>query len=220
MGRAKRGYAPFSKFFQERCAGFKRSEGKEAEKQTAQAKQKQHFPLCDLLAFTTINPDRLQAPPRRENFSACLAAKMAALPLLIVSKLAISSGYIFFKHMAHYLLNMAQGRNFQNENSGPIKGANMDIQFRSRNQDMGAYFPTFQERVNSMLPADKTAASAAPALEPEDRMATTPHLPTEDEIMQTLAQVEQEAANQSEQLIQIHSGLNEQRVARLLGLLD
>lgn len=95
----------------------------------------------------------------------------------------------------------------------------MDIQFRSRNQDIGAYFPTFQERVNSMLPADQNA-SAAPAIEPESKSTMTPHMPTETEIMETLAQVEQEAANQNQQLIQMHSGLNEQRVARLLGLLD
>lgn len=95
----------------------------------------------------------------------------------------------------------------------------MEIQFRSRNHDMGAFFPTFQERVNSMLPA-QTAASAAPELEPEDTANMTPHFPTNEEVMQTLAQVEQEAAAQSEELIQVHSGLNEQRVARLLGLLD
>jgi len=105
--------------------------------------------------------------------------------------------------------------------TGPdYKGADMDIQFYSRNHDMGTYFPTFQERVNNMLPADSAASSAAKALEPEDRKTMTPHMPTNDEIMETLAQVEQEAASQSEQLIQLHSGLNEQRVARLLGLLD
>lgn len=96
----------------------------------------------------------------------------------------------------------------------------MDIQFCSRNHDMGTYFPTFQERVNNMLPADGAASSAAPALEKEDKTLMTPHLPTNDEIMETLAQVEEEASSQSEQLIQLHSGLNEQRVARLLGLLD
>lgn len=94
----------------------------------------------------------------------------------------------------------------------------MEIQFRSRNHDMGTFFPTFQERVNSMLPAD--SACAAPELETEDKSRITPHFPTNEEVQQTLAQVEQEAAAQSEELIQAHSGLNEQRVARLLGLLD
>lgn len=96
----------------------------------------------------------------------------------------------------------------------------MDIQFCSRNHDMGTYFPTFQERVNSMLPADHAVSSAAPALEPEDKSLMTPHMPTDEEIRRTIAQVEEQAASQSEQLMQIHSGLNEQRVARLLGLLD
>lgn len=96
----------------------------------------------------------------------------------------------------------------------------MEIQFRSRNHDMGTFFPTFQERVNSMLPAENTATSAAPELEINEKAGMTPHFPTNEEVMQTLAQVEQEAAAQSEELIQVHSGLNEQRVARLLGLLD
>ncbi len=92
----------------------------------------------------------------------------------------------------------------------------MEIEFRSRNHDIGAFFPTFQERVNSMMPA----SAAAPELKPADRTNITPHFPTSDEVMQTLAQVEQEAASQSEELIQVHSGLNQDRVARLLGLLD
>lgn len=94
----------------------------------------------------------------------------------------------------------------------------MEIQFRSRNHDMGAFFPTFQERVNSMLPAD--SAQAAPEILPEDKSAVTPHFPTNDEVMETLSQVEEQAASKSEELIQAHAGLNEQRVARLLGLLD
>lgn len=93
----------------------------------------------------------------------------------------------------------------------------MEIQFGARNHDMGTFFPTFQERVNSMLPAN---SAAAPELEPVDKNEITPHFPTNEEVMQTLAQVEQEAASKSEELIQVHSGLNEQRVARLLGLLD
>lgn len=92
----------------------------------------------------------------------------------------------------------------------------MEIQFRSRNHDIGTFFPTFQERVNSMVPASE----AAPELKPEDKATITPHFPTNEEVMQTLAQVEQEAASQSEELIQVHSGLNQDRVARLLGLLD
>lgn len=89
----------------------------------------------------------------------------------------------------------------------------MELQFRSRNHDIGAYFPTRQERMNA-------AASAAPALDHSAAKPKTPHYPTNEEIRQTLAQVEEEATRQNEELIQMHSGLNEQRVARLLGLLD
>lgn len=85
---------------------------------------------------------------------------------------------------------------------------------------MGAILPTFQERVNSMLSTNETAISAAPALETQHKVNMTPHMPTNEEVMATLAQVEQEASQQSQELIHAHSGLNEQRVARLLGLLD
>lgn len=95
----------------------------------------------------------------------------------------------------------------------------MELQFRSRNHDMGAFFPTFQERVNSMLPAEG-APQTAPELKPVVKEGMTPHYPTNEEIAQTLAQVEQEATQKREELIQMHSGLNEERVARLLGMLD
>ena len=95
----------------------------------------------------------------------------------------------------------------------------MELQFRSRNHDMGAILPTFQERVNSMLPASQSA-SAAPEIAPQSKNSITPHYPTNEEITETLAQVERDAARQSEELIQMHSGLNEERVARLLGMLD
>ena len=46
----------------------------------------------------------------------------------------------------------------------------MELEFRFRNNDMGMLFPTFQERVNAMLPAQKaeaeTEASAARELDP------------------------------------------------------
>ena len=100
----------------------------------------------------------------------------------------------------------------------------MELQFRSRNHDLGAFFPTFQERVNTMLQAENRAAaaasSAAPALDTLEQAPVTPHYPTGDEVQMTLARVEEEAVLQSEELVQAHSGLNEQRVARLLGLLD
>lgn len=94
----------------------------------------------------------------------------------------------------------------------------MSFQFRSRNHDMGAYFPTQQERMNTMHA--NQSSCAAPNLRPQAKANMTPHIPTNEEIVATMAQVEQEAAIRSEELLQVHSGLNEQRVARLLGLLD
>ncbi len=94
----------------------------------------------------------------------------------------------------------------------------MDMQIRFRNNDLGPYMPTHQERMNSMLSAGQTASSAAPEL--TQRPVETPHLLNNDELQQTLQQVEAQAAQQNEQMMQAHSGLNEQRVARLLGLLD
>lgn len=100
----------------------------------------------------------------------------------------------------------------------------MEVQFRSRNHDLGVFFLTFQERVNAMLPAENRAAeaasSAAPVLDIAEDLPVTPHYPDNEEVRMTLARVEEEAVLQSEELVQAHSGLNEQRVARLLGLLD
>ena len=96
----------------------------------------------------------------------------------------------------------------------------MELEFRFRNNDLGPVFPTFQERVNAMLPASHAdaASSAAPAIEVP--AVATPHMLNNEEMTQALAQVEEEAAQHSQELMQAHSGLNEQRVARLLGLLD
>lgn len=99
----------------------------------------------------------------------------------------------------------------------------MEMQFRSRNHDLGAFVPTFQERVNTMLPAGygaATASSAAPALDALEEMPITPHFLNNEEVQQTLARMEEQAMLQSEDLAQVHAGLNEERVARLLGLLD
>lgn len=100
-----------------------------------------------------------------------------------------------------------------------LKENKMEPQFRSRNHDMGTFFPTFQERVNTMMPVQQNT-QAAPNLAPATKAGMTPHYPTTEEVAETLAQVEAVAAQQSEELIQMHSGLNEERVARLLGMLD
>ncbi|MBQ9407046.1 MAG: pseudouridine synthase [Desulfovibrio sp.] len=106
----------------------------------------------------------------------------------------------------------------------------MELEFRSRNNDMGPVFPTFQERVNTMLPADNIASaasspsrsflseSAAPVL--ETQKPATPRMLNSQEMQQAIALVEQEAEQHTQELLRAHSGLNEQRVERLLGLLN
>ena len=109
----------------------------------------------------------------------------------------------------------------------------MEMDFRSRNNDMGPVFPTFQERVNSMLPASNMtsepaaqpastrgilAESAAPVLEMKN--PGTPHMLNQQEMQRVLDWVEQEAEEYNQELIRAHSGLNEQRVEHLLDLLE
>ncbi|SDF18084.1 pseudouridine synthase [Desulfovibrio legallii] len=100
----------------------------------------------------------------------------------------------------------------------------MELQFRVRNNDLGPLFPTFQERVNAMLPVNRAepvgsgANAAAPALEPAT--PETPHTLNNEELRAALAQVESQAQEHSRELAEVHSGLNAQRVARLLDLLE
>lgn len=102
----------------------------------------------------------------------------------------------------------------------------MELEFRQRNHDMCLVLPTFQERVNAMLPVNRAEsapggaldASAAPAL--ERRVPATPHMLNADELREALIMVEREAEERSQALIEAHCGLNERRVQRLLGLLD
>lgn len=99
----------------------------------------------------------------------------------------------------------------------------MELEFRYRNNDLGAYIPTSQERLNTMSSVSSVATpmNAAPAIEAADASGPiTPHMPNMAEVRQTLAQVEEVALQQGRELMDLHSGLNEQRVARLLGLLD
>ena len=95
----------------------------------------------------------------------------------------------------------------------------MELQYRSRNNDLGHYFPTSQELMNSM-PDAEASAQAARNISRQIAAPCTPHSLNNEEIRQTMAMVEEEAAIRNEELIQMHTGLNEQRVARLLGLLD
>ena len=101
----------------------------------------------------------------------------------------------------------------------------MELQFRVRNNDLGPLLPTFQERVNAMLPvnraetagqgAETAAAAALPPAAPE-----TPHMLNTAELRAALADVEAQAQAHSRELAEVHSGLNAQRVARLLDLLE
>ena len=66
----------------------------------------------------------------------------------------------------------------------------MELEFRFRNNDMGMLFPTFQERVNTMLPAQKTEAEteASAARELPAPVTDTPHMLNNEEMTQALAQ--------------------------------
>lgn len=95
----------------------------------------------------------------------------------------------------------------------------MEMEFRRRNNDVGPCVPTFQERVNTMLPADGGATAAAEVIAPSKALMT-PHMPNASEVQETLQLMEQEAERQSMEIVEMHSGLNEMRVQRLLGLLQ
>jgi hypothetical protein len=102
----------------------------------------------------------------------------------------------------------------------------MDMELRVRNHDIGLFFPTFQERINSTLPVAggiaevglSAGTSAAPAL--EDVPPGTPHCLSNEEAQGALLHMEEEAGRRNVDIVQVHSGLNELRVARLLGLLE
>jgi hypothetical protein len=95
----------------------------------------------------------------------------------------------------------------------------MELEFSFRNNTRGPLFATFQERVNAMLPAQhaqEAASSAAPEL--QESPPVTPHILNEEEVQGTLSLMETEARQRNEDIIQVHSGLDAQRVAKLLGL--
>lgn len=95
----------------------------------------------------------------------------------------------------------------------------MEMEIRRRNNDVGLCVPTFQERVNTMLPANGPSSSAAEELSPS-RELMTPHMPNSGEVAETMRLMEEEAIKQSKEIVEMHSGLNELRVKRLLGLLQ
>ena len=95
----------------------------------------------------------------------------------------------------------------------------MDLHVFPRNNDLGPQMPTFRERLNGMMPAPAEQSSAAPALDTASR-SVTPHMLNNEEMEEALHQVELQTAQQGRDALAAHAGLNEQRVARLLGLLD
>ena len=118
----------------------------------------------------------------------------------------------------------------------------MDMEYRRRNNDLGICVPTFQERVNTMLPAERPAArledavlgtedamesasfgmaqtNAAPELAPSGP-PVTPHTPDDNEVQATLDMMAEAASRRRQELAELHSNLNEKRIIRLLGLLE
>lgn len=96
----------------------------------------------------------------------------------------------------------------------------MEMQFRVRNNDLGFYVPTFQERADMTAKRAVVAeGSAAPAIDVRDQ-AMTPHLLDNEEMREALQEVEQQTFEQGRQALAAHTALNEQRVAQLLGLLN
>ena len=74
---------------------------------------------------------------------------------------------------------------------------------------------------NAALEAEKVQGAetaAAPALPPA--APETPHMLNTAELRAALADVEAQAQAHSRELAEVHSGLNAQRVARLLDLLE
>jgi hypothetical protein len=102
----------------------------------------------------------------------------------------------------------------------------MNMELRVRNHDMGFFSPTFQERLNTTLPTAETSVApdergnAALAAALTERAPATPRYLNNEEVQATLSRMEEEARLQNLNIVEVHSGLNEQRVARLLGLLD
>ncbi|MBQ7618269.1 MAG: pseudouridine synthase [Desulfovibrio sp.] len=95
----------------------------------------------------------------------------------------------------------------------------MDLDFIPRNNDLGACVPSSQERVNTAKNLGESQLTQTAKALQVLKHPVTPHLPNSDEVEQTLSQMETEAEQQNEKLLRIHTGLNKERVSRLLDLL-
>ncbi len=87
----------------------------------------------------------------------------------------------------------------------------MDLRTMSRNNDLGMCMPTGQDRGCA---GGQTAHELS-----SENVPTTPHLPNSEEVEETLTMMEAEAARHNMELLRIHSGLNKERINRLLDLL-
>ncbi|MBQ7606774.1 MAG: pseudouridine synthase [Desulfovibrionaceae bacterium] len=90
----------------------------------------------------------------------------------------------------------------------------MELRTMFRNNDPGMCMPTGR---------GSDAGSSGNAQEAQEltvkRGPVTPHLPNSEEVEQTLSMMEAEAAKHNVELLRIHSGLNRERINRLLDLL-
>ncbi|MBQ7456839.1 MAG: pseudouridine synthase [Desulfovibrio sp.] len=82
-----------------------------------------------------------------------------------------------------------------------------------RNNDLGTCISTVHEQANALH------ETVAAQVLPEAKGPVTPHLPNSQEVEQTLSMMEAEAEKHNMELLRIHSGLNRERIARLLDLL-
>ena len=90
----------------------------------------------------------------------------------------------------------------------------MQMEFRSRNNDLGIIIPSTQERANTEVQEDGSVALARV----QRRGPITPHMPNSQEVEETLTEMEHEAEQQNVQLLRMHA-LDKARVSRLLSLL-
>lgn len=96
----------------------------------------------------------------------------------------------------------------------------ISTQVRPFNNDRMAYLTAFRDPSQEARARKSAewAASPAPALPPTP--APRPSQLDEQQAESTLNEVQQEVQQGAESLANVHTGLDPQRVARLLGLLD
>ena len=86
-----------------------------------------------------------------------------------------------------------------------------------RSQDNTAVFESLQARLREMTAARQTDAVPSPAV--KMRVRPSPEMPDEAGAADSVSRVQSEA-QRGVDMASVHSGLDPQRVAKLLGLLD